>query len=86
MKGHVLGTCPFWFVLGFGKGKGKENLISEAAGFVLSEFLSYKLKSKVKVVGVARQQLHFLCIDKENEAKESSVAALGMCSPVLCLI
>jgi hypothetical protein len=26
---------------------------------------------KIKVVGVARQQLHFLCSDKENEAKES---------------
>ena len=24
-----------------------------------------------KTVGVARQQLHFLCSDKENEAKES---------------
>jgi len=28
-------------------------------------------KDKIKVVGVARQQLHFLCSDKENEAKES---------------
>ena len=28
-------------------------------------------KIKIKVVGVARQQLHFLCSDKENEAKES---------------
>jgi hypothetical protein len=26
---------------------------------------------KSKTVGVARQQLHFLCSDKENEAKES---------------
>jgi hypothetical protein len=25
-----------------------------------------------KTVGVARQQRHFLCSDKENEAKESS--------------
>jgi len=30
-----------------------------------------KFKDKIKVVGVARQQLHFLCGDKENEAKES---------------
>jgi len=29
------------------------------------------LKTKAKTVGVARQQLHFLCSDKENEAKES---------------
>jgi len=29
------------------------------------------LKAKCKTVGVARQQLHFLCSDKENEAKES---------------
>jgi len=28
-------------------------------------------KDKSKTVGVARQQLHFLCSDKENEAKES---------------
>ena len=28
-------------------------------------------KDKIKVVGVARQQLHFFCSDKENEAKES---------------
>jgi hypothetical protein len=27
--------------------------------------------SKSKTVGVARQQLHLLCSDKENEAKES---------------
>ena len=30
-----------------------------------------KLKHQSKTVGVARQQLHFLCSDKENEAKES---------------
>jgi len=29
-------------------------------------------KDKIKTVGVARQQLHFLCSDKENQAKESS--------------
>ena len=29
------------------------------------------IKVKIKTVGVARQQLHFLCSDKENEAKES---------------
>jgi hypothetical protein len=28
-------------------------------------------KSSNKTVGVARQQLHFLCGDKENEAKEN---------------
>ena len=28
-------------------------------------------KDKSKTVGVARQQHHFLCGDKENEAKES---------------
>jgi hypothetical protein len=28
-------------------------------------------KSQFKIVGVARQQRHFLCSDKENEAKES---------------
>ena len=30
-----------------------------------------KFKDKIKTVGVARQQLHFLCSDKENEAKEN---------------
>jgi hypothetical protein len=30
-----------------------------------------RFKIKGKTVGVARQQLHFLCSDKENEAKES---------------
>jgi len=30
-----------------------------------------ELKHQNKTVGVARQQLHFLCSDKENEAKES---------------
>jgi len=30
-----------------------------------------ELKFKSKTVGVARQQLHFLCSDKENEAEES---------------
>ena len=29
------------------------------------------LLQNLKTVGVARQQLHFLCSDKENEAKES---------------
>jgi len=33
--------------------------------------LNLALKGKNKVVGVARQQRHFLCSDKENEAKES---------------
>jgi hypothetical protein len=28
-------------------------------------------KDKSKTVGVARQQRHFLCSDKENEKKES---------------
>jgi len=36
---------------------------------LLFEIQTQKLKSKT--VGVARQQLHFLCSDKENEAKES---------------
>jgi len=30
-----------------------------------------RFEDKIKTVGVARQQLHFLCSDKENEAKES---------------
>jgi len=30
-----------------------------------------QFKDQSKIVGVARQQLHFLCSDKENEAKES---------------
>ncbi|MEJ2197737.1 MAG: hypothetical protein P8X54_04120, partial [Desulfuromonadales bacterium] len=30
-----------------------------------------QFKDKSKTVGVARQQRHFLCSDKENEAKES---------------
>jgi len=35
-------------------------------------------KGKNQTVGVARQQRHFLCGDKENEAKENFGAALGM--------
>jgi len=34
-------------------------------------FFSLEFKDKSRTVGVARQQLHFLCSDKENEAKES---------------
>jgi hypothetical protein len=34
-------------------------------------------KDKSKPVGVARQQRHFLCSDKENEAKESLLLAEG---------
>jgi len=30
-----------------------------------------EFKDQIKTVGVARQQLHILCSDKENEAKES---------------
>ena len=30
-----------------------------------------QFKDKIKTVGVARQQLHFLCSDKENEAKKA---------------
>ena len=30
-----------------------------------------EFKDKNKTVGFARQQLHFLCSDKENEAKEN---------------
>ena len=30
-----------------------------------------EFKYKIKTVGVARQQFHFLCSDKENEAKEN---------------
>ena len=36
-----------------------------------------KVKSKGKTVGVARQQLHFLCSDKESEAKENFLLAEG---------
>jgi len=37
----------------------------------------WNYKDKIKVVGVARQQLHFLCDDKENEAKESFALRLA---------
>ena len=30
-----------------------------------------EFEDQSKTVGVARQQLHFLCSDKENEAKEN---------------
>jgi hypothetical protein len=36
-----------------------------------------KFKDKTKTVGVARQQLHFLCSDKVNEAKENFLLAEG---------
>jgi hypothetical protein len=35
------------------------------------------LKFNNKTVGVARQQRHFLCGDKENEAKESLALRLA---------
>ena len=44
----------------------------------MSSFLLLVEQIKVKVVGGARQHLHFLCGDKENEAKENSGAALGI--------
>ena len=34
-------------------------------------------KDKSKTVGVARQQRHFLCGDKENEAKENLARRLA---------
>ena len=34
-------------------------------------YWAFKFKIRIKTVGVARQQRHFLCSDKENEAKES---------------
>ena len=37
----------------------------------LLPWLHCPLEFKNKTVGVARQQRHFLCGDKENEAKES---------------
>jgi NAD kinase len=42
----------------------------DGSSVVLSHW-TLESKDKIKVVGVARQQLHFLCSDKENEAKES---------------
>jgi len=39
--------------------------------YLLPFSLYLEVKDQIKVVGVARQQLHFLCSDKENEAKES---------------
>jgi hypothetical protein len=33
---------------------------------------NFQAQRQSKTVGVARQQRHFLCSDKENEAKESS--------------
>ncbi len=35
-------------------------------------------KTKAKPSGLPRQQLHFLCSDKENEAERRLGAALGM--------
>jgi len=37
----------------------------------------FAYKAKGKTVGFARQQLHFLCGDKENEAKESLALRLA---------
>ena len=45
---------------------------------LLHFLLDFKIfKDKSKTVGVARQQRHFLCSDKENEAKESLLLAEG---------
>jgi len=46
-------------------------LFSERSGYCRAFFITQEFKYKGKTVGVARQQLHFLCSDKENEAKES---------------
>ena len=40
-------------------------------------YFNREFKDKIKVVGIARQQLHFLCSDKENEAKESFALRLA---------
>jgi hypothetical protein len=42
----------------------------DGSSVVLSGW-TLKYKDQSKTVGVARRQLHFLCSDKENEAKES---------------
>jgi hypothetical protein len=42
-----------------------------------------KFKVTSKTVGIARQQLHFLCSDKENEAKETLSPSGGH---VLCAV
>jgi len=44
-------------------------IVDKVKAYLLLEFLT--LKSSSKTVGVALQQLHFLCSDKENEAKEN---------------
>jgi len=44
---------------------------SATGGSSVALFYCLKFKIKGKTVGVARQQLRFLCSDKENEAKES---------------
>ena len=44
--------------------------------------LIFTFDTKSKTVGVARQQLHFLCGDKENEAKESSARRWHLCMHV----
>ena len=41
-------------------------------------YCKLEFKDKSKTVGVARQQLHFLCSDKENEAKESLALRLAL--------
>ena len=38
---------------------------------LLSFVIVLRFEDKIKTVGVARQQLHILCSDKENEAEES---------------
>jgi hypothetical protein len=38
---------------------------------------TFSPKDKSKTVGFARQQLHFLCGDKENEAKENLALRLA---------
>ncbi|MDG5468677.1 hypothetical protein P9J64_10155 [Deltaproteobacteria bacterium IMCC39524] len=49
------------------------NLISFFADLLQS-------RDKTKTVGVARQQRHFLCSNKENEAKESLTLRWACCA------
>jgi hypothetical protein len=58
---------------------------SVASGQLIVNLLFSFCRLQSRTVGVARQQLHFLCSDKVNEAKESLTLRLACCARKLLL-
>ena len=72
-EGSIASTIGFvnsWWLNCLGL-SARIHLARATGGSVDFASCTLQFKDKIKTVGVARQQLHFLCSDKENEANES---------------